>query len=313
MKGFITVKNRNYWKNHYVVETDINEIERRLRLASFVSGRKLFELPYFEKGKDAPNILISQGSGGHSYVFAELAYQMHLRGYNVFIMPKHGGYTVKELFQRHVDALKHISINFSDRTGVLSEGLGGYVVFYLALAHGPIKSIACQNSPAIMTEQEYHKALLTDSGLWTATAQRRKVIMPLAKLLVRILPNLPLPVSSYLDWKAIMDTREENRNLETHLVVEGYLKDPDFDKWYPLSAIMSLISTPPPNAVAALKIPTMFAVTRLGPTPSYIKDLYNRLPPIKKRMVEIDGSVYWMLSHPRDEAAIVCEWFDETL
>lgn len=307
------MKNRNYWKNHYVVETDINEIERRLRLANFVSGGKFFELAYFEKDKDAPNILISQGSGGHSYVFAELAYQMHLRGYNVFIMPKHGGHTVNELLQRHLDALKHISNNFNDRTGVLSEGLGGYVVFYLALDNSPIKSIVCQNSPAIMTESEYHKALLTESGPWTATAQRRKVIMPLAKLLVRILPNLPLPVSSYLDWKAIMDTREEKRNLEAHLVVEGYLKDPDFDKWYPLSAIMSLISTPPPNALAELKIPTMFAVTRLGPTPSYIKDLYSRLPPIKKKMVEIDGSVYWMLSHPRDEAVIVCEWFDETL
>jgi hypothetical protein len=30
-------------------------------------------------------------------VFAELAYRMYLRGYNIFIMPKHGGRTVAEL------------------------------------------------------------------------------------------------------------------------------------------------------------------------------------------------------------------------
>lgn len=306
------MKNRSYWKDHYVHEADANEMEKDLRLTSFVSDGKQFELPYFEKGKNAPNILISQGSGGHSYVFAELGYQMRSLGYNVFIMPKHGGYTVQKLLARHVDALGHISSNFTDRIGILSEGLGGYVVFYLALAHGPAKSIVCQNSPAIMTETKYHQALLNDPGPWTATAQRRKAILPLAKLLVRLFPNLPLPISSYLDWEAIVDPREKNRNLERHLV-EGYLKDPDFDRWYPLSAIMSLVSTPPPNPLEELKTPTMFAVTRWGPTPAYIQDLYNRLPPIKKELVEIDGGVYWMLAHPRDEAKIVCDWFDETL
>ena len=94
---------------------------------------------------------------------------------------------------------------------------------------------------------------------------------------------------------------------------EGYLKDPDFDKWYPLFAIMALVSTPPPKPIAELKTPTMFVLDLQGPTPAYIKELYNRLPPIKKRLVEIDGSVYWMLSHPRAEAKLVCDWFDETL
>jgi hypothetical protein len=49
-------------------------------LTHFVSAGKAFELVYFEKDNDAPNILISQGSGGHAYIFAELAYLMHLRG-----------------------------------------------------------------------------------------------------------------------------------------------------------------------------------------------------------------------------------------
>ena len=164
-----------------------------------------------------------------------------------------------------------------------------------------------------MTERAYHEALMNDSGVWAGTAQRRKVLMPLAKFLVRILPNMKLPVSSYLDWKAIIDTSEESRNLETQLVVEGYLNDPDFDKWYPLSAVMSLISTPPPNPLAELDTPTMFLLDQKGPTPSYIKDLYSRLPPIRKRLIEIDGSVYWMLSHPKDAAKIISEWFSVSL
>ncbi|HBG75146.1 MAG: hypothetical protein A2X25_13140 [Chloroflexi bacterium GWB2_49_20] len=157
------MKNQSYWKTHYVLETDADEIERNLRQANFVSDGRRFVLPYFAKDKHAPNILISEGSGGHSYVFAELAYQMHLRGYNVFIMPKHGGYTVNQLLARHVDALKYISNDFNEHIGIFSEGLGGYVVFYLALAQGAMKSIVCQNSPAIMTGKEYQQALVTES------------------------------------------------------------------------------------------------------------------------------------------------------
>ncbi|MGZ4942112.1 MAG: hypothetical protein ACXV5P_07390 [Halobacteriota archaeon] len=268
------MKDPNYWKKYYVIETDAEVIERSVRSASFTSKDKTFELIYFDKDKNAANILISPDSGGHSYVFAELAYQMHLKGFNVFIMPKHGGYTVSKLLARHFDTLKHISGSFNDRIGIFGEGLGGYVAFYLALARGPAKSIACQNSPAIMTEKEYHHALVNDSGPWTSSARRRKIIMPLAKLLVRIFPDVKLPISSYLDWKALIDTNEKNREIETRLVTGGYLNDPDFDKWYPLSAITSLISTPPPNPVAALKTPTMFLLDLKGPTPSYIRNLY---------------------------------------
>jgi hypothetical protein len=118
-----TVYDSSYWKEHYVIESDSDEIERNVKLTHFASGGKDFELIFFERGKDAPNILISQGSGGHAYVFAELGYKMYLKGYNVFIMPKHGGYTVNELQERHNDALNHISNNFSKRIGVFGEGL----------------------------------------------------------------------------------------------------------------------------------------------------------------------------------------------
>ncbi len=49
-----------------------------------------FELVYFTTAARVPNILICQGSGGHAYVVAELAYRMHLAGYKAFVMPRHG-------------------------------------------------------------------------------------------------------------------------------------------------------------------------------------------------------------------------------
>jgi hypothetical protein len=129
-----------------------------------------YELLSFKKGRSAPSILISPGSGGHSYVFADLGYRMQLKGYNVFIMPKHGGRTISELIPRHIDALKQISASFNNQIGVYGEGRGGYVTFYLALATPvvrqansgsfPLKSIVCQSSPAITTERSYQQAIM---------------------------------------------------------------------------------------------------------------------------------------------------------
>ncbi len=122
-----------------------------------------------------------------------------------------------------------------------------------------------------------------------------------------------MPISSYLDWEALVDTGADSRAVEARLVVDGYLCDPDFDRWYPLSAVMSLLSTPPAGPLEQLATPTMFLVARQGPTPAYIADLYRRLPAIGKQLVDIDGGVYWMLSHPQAAAKIVCAWFDSSL
>jgi pimeloyl-ACP methyl ester carboxylesterase len=304
------MKSASYWKTHYIVETDADEIERNVRLSIFASGARSFELLYFERGKKAPNILISPGSAGHSYVFAELGYQMYLGGYNVFIMPKHGGHTIGELVQRHSDALEHLSSNFSDRIGVFGEGLGGFVVFYLALAHGPMKSAVYQNAPGLLTEKKFQETLMRGRG----AAQRRKLILPPAKLLFKIAPWVRIPISLYLDFEELVDTKEENREVETRLVKEGYLRDPDFDRWYPLAAVLSLVLTPPPNPISELKTPTMFLVPVRGWTdPSYVRELYHRLPSIRKSLVEVDGSVFWMCSHPKAAAKVICEWFDETV
>ena len=303
------MKNKNYWKEHYVIELNAEEIERNIQYTYFISSGIIFELIYFEKSKVAPNILISEGSGGHAYVFAELAYMMHLKGYNVFIMPQHRTATIAELMQRHKDALRHILNKFSEKIGVFAEGLGGYVVFYLALDHGSLKSMALQNSPAILTEDKFQEAFSDGGG----AGRRRKLILPLAKFLVKFIPRLPLPMSVYLNFKELIDPKKEIHSLETHLVTNGYLRDPDFNKWNPLSTIISLVTTQLPDLLTNLKTPTLFIVPERGIYPGYEKDLFNRLPDVKKKLVDVDGSVFWMVSHPKEAASVICEWFDETL
>jgi hypothetical protein len=302
-----------YWKQHYVVASDAGEIDRHLRRTTFSSSGRQFELIYFEAGKTGPTILISQGSGGHAYVFAELGYLLHQRGYNVCIMPKHGGATIAELLPRHQAALQHIRMLFNDHIGVFAEGLGGFVVFYLALTNSPMKSMALQNSPAILTEEAFQTAILQGKG----SVRRRRYILPMGKTLLRLAPRAPVPIASYLDWTELIDTTAGNHEIETRLVEGGYLHDPDFDHWYPLAAAMSLLLTPPPQPLAALQSPTMFMVAARGfggtAYIAYLQDLYRRLPPIQKRWVDIDGSAYWMLSHPSEAAQVIGEWFTETL
>lgn len=301
--------NSLYWKKHYVIQTDVDKIEHAVKLETFLSGGERYDLVCFKRNRNAPNILISPGSAGHSYMFAELGYQMHLRDYNVFIMPKHGGATISELMHRHEDALRYINTTYNNNTGVFAEGLGGYACFYLALANSAImKSEVYMNAPVIMTEKKFSAAWMQGNG----AAKRRKRIFPFAKLVFKLFPKLKLPIRFYLDFKEMIDTNEDNWRIELPLV-ESFSKDPDFDKQYPLSAILSLVNTDPPKSISELKVPTMFMVPSRGFFPSYEKDLYNRLPDIRKNLIEIDGSVFWMLSHPYEAAKIICEWFDSTV
>jgi pimeloyl-ACP methyl ester carboxylesterase len=300
------MKSPDYWKN-YIYETDPGEIERNLRQATFNSRGLNLSLKYFEKNRNAPNILLIGGTSSYSLLGADMMYKMHLRDYNVFGIDfqghgdsegKRGDFTIAELVENCSDAAKYISANFNDRTGATGPSLGGFVTLYLGLAHGPVKSIACQN-PGILTERKFQDEVI----------QKAKKIIPLAKLLAKLFPKLKIPTSLYVDFKGILETKRERE------ILEKGVKDPDTVKWYTLRAAMSQILTSPPNPLEELGIPTMF----LAPTRdklmsvAYVRDLYDRLPPIKKKFVEVDGGHFWMFSHPTEAAKEICDWFDETL
>jgi pimeloyl-ACP methyl ester carboxylesterase len=298
-----------YWMQHYVVESDPNAIAAAIDEIPFRSGGESFELLAFRLGKDRPSVLISPGSAGHAYVFAELAFRLQLRGFNVFIMPKQGGYTIDELVRRHEDALACVRSTMNDRVGVFGEGLGGYVAFYLALAGAPLRSLVCQNSPAVLTESAFHRALLEDDP----AARRRRWLIPIGRAVSKVAPRLKLPIRSYLDFEQMVD--EKSRATEGP-IVSAYACDPDFDRSYPISAAMSLLTTPAPRPLQELAIPTMFMVPVRGVTPGYIHDLFDRLPSqgaIEKKLVELDGGVFWMVSHPTAAAGIIGDWFDRTI
>jgi pimeloyl-ACP methyl ester carboxylesterase len=300
------MKDQNYWKN-YVYETDPAEIEINLREATFKSRELNLSLKYFEKDKNAPNILLIGATSGYSLLRADMMYEIHLRGYNVFGFDfqghgdsegKRGDFTVNKLVENSSDAAKYVSANFNDRIGAIGPSLGGFITLCLALAHGPVKSIFCQN-PGILTERKFQDEV----------TQKAKKILPVAKLLARLFPGLKIPTALYVDFQRFPET-ERGREI-----LEKSTKDPYTIKCYTLRAVMSQILTSPPNPLEELKIPTIFLVPTRDKlmSVSYVRDLYDRLPPIKKKLVDVDGGHWWMLSHTKKAAEAICDWFDETL
>jgi hypothetical protein len=223
-------------------------------------------------------------------------------------MPKQGGCTIPQLVERHLDAVRAIRARFGDRIGAFGEGLGGFVVFYLGLAGAPVQSIACQNSPAILDEPAFREAV-THGG---PQAALRKALIPGLTLLAKVAPKIPVPIRLYLDFRKMVDSKEESRRIEAPLI-ERYARDPDFDRSYPLAAALSLLTTPPPRPLSEMTIPTMFVVALRGFAPAYTRDLFARLPQKKKKLIEVDGSVFWVVSHAKEEASLLCDWFDTTL
>ncbi len=297
----------DYWRR-YPIDIPPDVIAARMNRIEFACDGESSELVAFEDGRSASNVLISPGSAGHALVFAELAYRVHELGHNVFVMPKQGGRTIDALMRRHDAALDVIANRSGARIGMFGEGLGGYVVFYMGLRGSRAESIICENSPALLTESEFHAAL----GRGTGAARRRRALIPFAPLLARLAPRLSLPIRLHLDFAELVDTQPENRRIEAPMV-DCYLHDPDFDRAYPLGASLSLLLTPPPAPLDALKTPTMFIVAARGVTPDYERALFRRLPAIRKKLVEVDGSPFWMCSHPQEAARLISGWFRETL
>ena len=54
------MKDPDYWQN-YVYETDVDEIKRGIKQATFQSRGLNLSLKYFEKDRNAPNILLIGG------------------------------------------------------------------------------------------------------------------------------------------------------------------------------------------------------------------------------------------------------------
>jgi alpha-beta hydrolase superfamily lysophospholipase len=302
------MRGSDYWKLHYVLGGNAAEIERRLTHSSFRSANRLWRMLALHASPEAPSVLVSPGSAGHAYVFAELAFAICRRGFNVFVMPKHGSASVTELVARHIDAARHIAESYRGSIGLFGEGLGGYVAFYVALSESPVRSVACENSPAILTDPEFHAAMMAGVG----AARRRRRLLPALKLLGRAFPRLPVPIPLYLNFKEMIDSKEPAHSIEAR-IVDAYSKDPDFDRRYALSHVLSLLSTPPPRALEQLKIPTMFIVANRGITPAYIRGLFERLPVAQKQLLEVDGSVFWMVSHAEQAAGALGDWFAKTL
>ncbi|HEU5168730.1 MAG TPA: hypothetical protein VFU29_24465 [Chitinophagaceae bacterium] len=299
------MKDINYWKR-YPVLTDPDKISQAMNIETFSSSGKLYELLSFAGEKDSPCIIIAPGSGGHAFVFAELAYLIHKKGYNAFIMPKQGGFTINELLVRHEDAVNYLRSKYKTDLHFYGEGLGGLVVFYLGLKGIELKSIICENSPAILTEPAFHKAMKKDGR----AGKRRAILLPFFKLLVKIFPSLPVPIRAYLAWHEIIDTDQRNNEIEKKMVY-AYDHDPDFDKWYPLKAVMSLLNTKPPVSVDKLSIPTFFILATRGLIPNYFRDLFLRLGARNKKLEEIDGGAFWMVSNPDKSSEAIINWIKQ--
>lgn len=295
-----------YWRR-YVLELDPEEVERRVEVIPLRCGDETLDLLHLGSRRSDPVVVISPGSAGQAYAFAELAYRIHARGFTALVMPKHGGHTISELVDRHDAALRAIATRWNDNIGVFGEGLGGYVVFYVALRGGPMRSAIYQNAPAILDEPAFRAAVMSGTG-----SKRRAALLPVMRAAARVFPRMKLPIRSYLDFREMVDPIEPTRAIEARLI-EAYLGDPDFDQRYPLAAILSLLDTPPPRELSTLSVPTMFIVPSRGFAPDYARALFARLPPIDKELVEVDGSVFWMVSHSAAAADLICGRFQRTL
>ncbi len=304
------MKDPNYWKNYLpdeIKEKAIALFDKGKQKTTFKSRGLDLTLYYFIVDKKATNIVGVNGTGNYAMIAAGVGYYLVEKGFNVFMFDfqghgdsegQRGDFTIPLLVENCKDVVSFISKNYNKRIGVIGGSLGGFVTFYLGLSNG-VKSIVCQN-PGILSEKRFCNEVIKNRK------RTIKILIPFIKRFSKIFPKFKINIDTYINPKGFLE-REEDLKI--------YMNDPDIVKEFTLRSIISQISTPPPKPLEKLKIPTMFLVPtkdRLMSV-SYVKDLYNNLPNIKKRFVKINGYHDYLIFHPKEAAKVICDWFDETL
>jgi len=301
------MRTTEYWKT-YVQETDVRDIMRSMQRSTFRSRGLVLNLCSFEKDTHAPSVLIIPATGCHSLMYAEVCYQLHCLGYNVFCFDfqghgdsegRRGDFTINDLVQNSNDAIKHITAHFNDRIGVYGFSLGGLVAFYCALSNQGSKSLVCQN-PGMLAEKEFREALLLR---WSG-----RMLIPFLPLMLKVIPWMKIPITLYLDWDAITSADEKG-------ALRTYLNDPDTLKWYTVRAAATQLLTPAPLPPEELDIPVRFIVPNkdaLMPA-AYVTSLFARLSRNNKDLVVTEGGHMDVLVHPTRTARTMHEWFSRTV
>lgn len=270
-----------------------------------VSGNTRLHLDIYESARTDPIIIFLPGTGVYSEFYSEFMTALNKAGYNVIGIDyrghghsggKRGDFTFDELIEDIQHVISYVIERFNEGIGMVGTSQGGVLAFYTETIDPRIKSVVSHNAVLLSRDApklaRYPLLVKYFSFFWD--------------LLVKLFPNLCLPISSYID---------PNKIFEGKIHLRQALSNPMVVKKYTLRAITSLKKAKPKKEISSIKTPTMFISGERDQivSPYYSLLIFNELTCLKEFCLIPDAGHMLFVEYIPEVLPKITAWFDKTL
>jgi len=277
----------------------------RFESDSVVSDGLALHLDIIEVDGKRPSLVFMPGTNAYAMLYGDLLTALADRGYNIIgFDPRghgrsegaRGSYTLGELVTDMRSVVSYARERFGAPVVAAGSSQGGITAFYLAAAGAPVAGIICHNAADLCDP---------DSVRLTRFPRIGGLLRPVLQQLARIFPELPVPMTAYLDLEL-----EPVRNMGNARDVLYW--DPLLVPFVRLKTLASLGSEPLARPVEEIDIPVMLLQAErdtIFPT-DYIEKIHARLNCEKSLKVYPGLPHYMIVDHVDRILDDIAEWIE---
>jgi len=270
-----------------------------------VSDGLALHLDIIDVDRQRPTLVFMPGTNAYAMLYGDFLTTLADRGHNIvgFDPRGHGrsqgargSYTLSELVTDLRSVIAYARERFGDPVVVAGSSQGGITAFYLAAMGDPVAGVICHNAADLGDP---------DSVRLTRFPRIGRLLKPVLPRLARVFPELPVPMTAYLDLGL-----EPVRNMGNAREVLYW--DPLLVPFVRLKTMASLGGEPLARPVEEIEVPVMILQAgrdTIFPT-DYIEKLYARLSCQKSLKVYPDLPHYMIVDHVDELADDVVEWIE---
>jgi len=205
-----------------------------------------------------------------------------------------GSYTIPELVDDLAAVVDYARARFDAPVVAMGSSQGGITAFYLAATKADLHGVVCHNVADLADPESVRLTRFPTLGRW---------LQPLLLRAARVLPELPVPMSAYLDL-----AREPVAHMGT--AYDVLRQDPLLVRYVRLKTLASLGSTPLSCAVGAIRTPVQVLHAErdtIFPL-DYVRHIYDRLTCDKELHVYPGLPHYMIVDHVAAYLDDVCRF-----
>ncbi|MCC6216465.1 MAG: alpha/beta fold hydrolase [Polyangiaceae bacterium] len=263
---------------------------RRFEPERLEVGGPSLALEHLDPGDARATVVFSPGTNAYALLYADFLVALAGRGFRVVgYDPRghgrsggaRGSYTLPELVDDLDRVVRHVSRSIGGPIVVAGSSQGGIACFYYAARGAEVAAAICHNAADLADPESFR--------LTRIPPRLSRRAAPALRALARIAPELPVPVTAYLDLarEPVRGLGDSRRALYTDRAIVPFVR---------LKTLASLSREPLARPVEQIAVPILLlhgGEDSIFPR-DYIERLYDRLR-CPKRLALYEGLPHYLI------------------